>query len=465
MSTTGNLLGLFLALLLSVHCAPDATGDASRAPEKLDDGWEVSSPARFGANLALLDSMLLRVDTGDYVNIHSVVVVKDGVLVLEAYFGGNDRNTLHEIRSATKSIGSMLTGIAIDKGFVASEHEPIYKYFEEDYEPASGWTDQARQVEIRHLISMMSGYACDDLATDFACEDAMYGTDDWVQYALDLPFAHSPGEHWAYNSASLILVGEAVARGAGLKVDAFADRYLFEPLGVKRFRWQYSPKGRAWIGGGARMIPREMAKIGQLVLNRGVWNGERLLSEEWIDKSTTKQGEMLGTGVDYCYLWQRGWSYVGSDRITAYWASGNGGQYIIVLPDARMVVVFTGGNYNSPLAGQPFEMLTRYILPAFLPPAPLEPVTLTRNEMERLTGTYQLDFEPSATSTISIYNDGVRLLSPDNESIDLVPHSPTFFTCDSRYGPLTVVFEDDGRGEAVRHTVYGGFQRFVFERE
>jgi len=464
MRATGRYLGPLFALSLSANCAPGATGDASRAPEKLNDGWEVASPARFDANLALLDSMLHRVERGDYVNIHSVLVIKDGVLVLEAYFDGNTRDTLHEIRSATKSIGSMLTGIAIDKGFVASEREPIYKFFEEDYTPTAGWTDQARQIEIRHFLSMMSGYECDDLATNFACEDGMHASDDWVQYALDLPFAYAPGEHWAYNSASLILVGEAIARRSGQKVDAFADRYLFGPIGVKRFRWMVSPQGHAWIGGGARMIPREMAKIGQLMLNRGLWNGERVLSEEWIDKSTAKQGEMVGTGVDYGYLWQRGSSYVGRDLLTAYWASGNGGQYIIVLPEAGMVVVFTGGNYNSPLASQPFSMLTGYILPAFLRPAPLEPVTLTPNEMERLTGTYRLDFEPAATSTIRIYNDGIRLLSPDGESIDLVAHSPTFFTADSRYGPLTVAFEEDEQGRAIRHTVYGSFQRFVFER-
>jgi len=463
MNAIGRFLLLAFSLMLFAHCSPEAKHGDSRVPDKLDDGWEVASPAQFEAQIALLDSMVLLTQAGHYVDIHSVLIVKDGVLVLEQYFGGNDRNTLHEIRSATKSIGSMLTGIAIDRSFIRSENEPIHKYFEEDYGPTDGWTDQARRVEISHLISMMSGYECDDLATNFACENAMYRTDDWVQYSLDLPFAHSPGEHWAYNSSSLILVGEVVARTAGMSVDAFAHRYLFEPLGIKSFRWQTSPKGRPWIGGGARMIPREMAKIGQLMLNRGKWNGEPLLSEEWIDKSTIKQGEMLG-GVDYGYLWQRGWSYIGQDLVTAFWASGNGGQYIIVLPDNGLVVVFTGGNYDSPLAGQPFQMLTRHILPAFHRPVPLDTVAITQNDMESLTGTYYLDFEPSATSTVSIHNDRIRLLSPDGEPIDLVAHSPTFFTGDSQYGPLTVIFErGDGIG-IMKHTVYGNFQRLVFER-
>ncbi len=212
------------------------------------------------------------------------------------------------------------------------------------------------------------------------------------------------------------------------------------------------------------MTPREMAKIGQLMLNRGMWNGKRLLSEQWIDKSTTRQGDPH-TGVDYGYLWQTAQSYIGKNNVTAFWASGNGGQYIIVLPDQGMVVVFTGSNYNSPLAGQPFRMLTRYILPAFMRPEPLQPLSLTQHEMQELTGIYRLDFEPSATSTISVHDGQVRLLSPDGESIDLIANSPTFFTGDSPYGPVTVAFKADDTGKIVEHTVYGSFQRFRFERE
>jgi CubicO group peptidase (beta-lactamase class C family) len=298
----GTLVAFTLTLMLLADCAPEAKRDASRAPERLDDGWNVASPTQFAADVALLDSMVARTESGDYVNIHSVVVVKDGSLVLEAYFDGNDRHTLHQIRSATKCIGSMLTGIAIDRGFIDSVNEPIHKFFAEDYEPAGGWTDRARQVEIRHFLSMMSGYECDDLTTNFACENAMYNSNDWVQYSLDLPFAHSPGEHWAYNSSSLILVGEAVARSSELEMKAFADRYLFGPLGIERFRWQFSPKGRAWIGGGARMTPREMAKIGQLMLNRGLWNAGRDARRRGLLLPVAEELVLHRARFDYCLL-------------------------------------------------------------------------------------------------------------------------------------------------------------------
>jgi CubicO group peptidase (beta-lactamase class C family) len=247
-----------------------------------------------------------------------------------------------------------------------------------------------------------------------------------------------------------------------MKLNDFADRYLFEPLGIEEFRWNVSPKGRAWIGGGARMIPREMLKIGQLMLNRGVWNGERILSEEWIDKSIVRQGNMLA-GVDYGYLWQSSWAYFGKERMTAFWASGNGGQYIIVLPDAGMVVVFTGGNFNSSLAGQPFRMLTEYIVPAFMRPVPPDTVTLTDEQMNRLVGVYELEIDSTATSTITVSDGRIQLISPDAETIDLVAHSPTFFTATSQYGPLTVTFEESEQ-EIVSLTVYGAFGRFLCEK-
>jgi len=459
----------FVTLLLSAcflvsGCADARSRDVAQTPLTLDDGWSVASPAHFDADTDLLKEMVAKVDSRDYVDIHSVLVAKENTLVVEQYFDGHTHDSPHEIRSATKSIGSILTGIAIDKGHIRSEREPIYKFFERDYRPADGWTAAAKAVEVRHLLSMMSGYDCDDLSTGFACEHAMHDSDDWLQYSVDLPFAYPPGEHWAYNSSSLILVGEAVARRSGMKLDSFADRFLFEPLGIESFRWQYSPKGRAWIGGGARMIPRDMAKIGQLMLNRGAWEGERLLSEGWIDKCTSRQGAM-NTGVDYGYLWQSAETYIGRDLVRAFWASGNGGQYIIVLPDQGMVVVFTGGNYDSPLANQPFRMLTRYILPAFMRPGALDELRPTARDTDKLIGTYHLEFEPAAKSTVAVVEGRLRLLSPDDEWIDLVAHSPSFFTGESSYGPLTVVFEADGQDRAVRLTVYGGFSRFVFERE
>jgi len=463
MSNVRRTLGQAIIAVTLVACAEGGSQTLARAPEKIDDGWDVASAEQVGADPRPLEAMLRQIEAGDFPNVHSVLVVKDGLLVLESYFDGHDRDTPHEIRSATKSIGSILTGIAIDQGFLPSEDLRVYNYFKDEYQPAAGWTEWARTVRIRDFLSMMSGYDCDDIATDFACEDAMYDTDDWVQYSLDLPFAYAPGEHWAYNSSSLILVGEAIARGSGMTLEEFANVYLFEPLGIERYEWAYSPRGRAWIGGGSEMVPREMAKIGKLMVDGGVWNGERVLSEDWIEKSTRKQGEYRA-GVDYGFLWQRGETFIGSEKVTAFWASGNGGQLILVFPGHDLVAVFTAGNYNDPLAGQAFGMLGQFILPAFLQPTPLEEVKVSKGEMDLLTGVYELDFERSVTSTVDVNDGHVRILTPDDEYVELVSHSATLYRGNSRWGPLTVVFEADGTGDIVRLVAYGALSRFVFEK-
>ena len=412
----------------------------------------------------LLNEMIRRIRDGEYQNIHSVLVLNGDSLVLEEYFGAYDADTPHQLRSATKAIGSILVGIAIDRGIVTSEEAPVYEYFKEDYEPTYGWTDRARSVRIRDLLSMTSGYDCDDLATPaFACEHAMYETDDWVQYSLDLPIVHARGEHWAYNSSSLILAGEAIARSSGMPLEEFADAYLFGRLGIERFQWAVSPQGRAWIGGGARMVPVDMAKIGQLMLNGGVWEGRRLLSERWIEMSTRPQAE-YHAGVDYGFIWQLGQFFLGGELIPAYWASGNGGQYIVVFPAHDLVVVFTGGNYDSPLAGQPFQLLDRYILPALLHPPSDPSAVLAANQLERLTGTYHLDFEPAATCSVEVHAKGLRMLTPDQEYVELRSHSPYWFSGDSQWGRITVVFDEDGADQVARLTVYGAGSRFVFQR-
>jgi CubicO group peptidase (beta-lactamase class C family) len=456
---------IFIGVLFLIACQTVIKNDLTIPPQKLDDGWNVASPLKYNANIGLLDSMIQGINNDDFTNIHSVLIVKNSVLILEKYFDGNNRYSNHEIRSATKSIGSILTGIAIDKGYIPSEESLIYEYLKDDYNPSYGWDTKSKEIRISHLLSMLSGYDCDDLNTNFACEGAMYGTDDWVQYALDLPISYDPGQHWAYNSSSLILVSNIIEKTSGQNLDAFAEKYLFDPLGIKNFQWERSPKGLEWIGGGASMIPREMAKIGLLMIQNGEWDNNSIVSKEWIVKSTSRHGEMIGSGVDYCFLWQKGETIIEDQIISAYWASGNGGQYIIIIPKFEMVVVFTGGNYDSELANQPFFMLTNYILPAFLQNESRESVNLDLDYLESLAGSYALDFEPTVNSKIDVFQDGIRILTPDNQFVVLEAVTETIFKGMSPlYGPLSVRFISNNLGEISGLITYGGFSKYIFEK-
>ncbi len=345
----------------------------------------------------VIHDMLSAIRKGVYEDVHAVLLVKSGRLVLEEYFDGYDRDQLHPIRSATKSIASVLMGIAWDKGCFSSIEEPVCHYLKNR---VSHWDSRARAVTIQSILTMTSGFDCDDHRGEpFRCEKAMARTDDWVHFAIHLPMAHEPGKHWAYNSASLFLLNEVIGQTSGLSVPQFADRYLLEPLGIHDFQWDSDPSGRAWLGGGASMRPRDMVKFGQMCLEKGVWRGRRIVSEEWLSEATQRHAHSE-YGQEYGYLWWLGRQDIHGRSFRAFWALGNGGQAIFVCPDVELVAVFTGGNYNSLLELQFMGLLINYIFPAILGPVPGKPQIIPSDATRaELSGTYrcndlQLDLIP-----------------------------------------------------------------------
>jgi CubicO group peptidase (beta-lactamase class C family) len=339
-------------------------------PARVDDGWQISSLTKEDIDPEGINDLMEAILNGSYMNIHSILLVRNGKLVLEEYFHGYHREKLHQIRSATKSIGSVLIGIAIDKEFISNASQKVYPYFR-SYDPKQEWDERTKDVKLRHLLTMTSGYDCDDHNSNFGCEKKMYESSDWVEYALNLPFADQPGKHWAYNSASLSLVGEMISKTSNMNIPDFAEKYLFDPLGIADFQWGFSPKGRAWLAGNAKMRPRDMAKFGYMVLNEGRWQNKQIVSKKWLKESTAEHVplphmRLHGGNYGYGYLW---WSVrltVKNHILDAIAASGNGGQIITVFPTLDLVAVFTGGNYNNSLSAQPVAMLIRYILPAMM---------------------------------------------------------------------------------------------------
>jgi CubicO group peptidase (beta-lactamase class C family) len=228
---------------------------------------------------------------------------------------------------------------------------------------------------------MTSGYDCDDFATEYVCELNMKNSDDWLEFAVNLPMAHEPGKFWAYNSVTPQLVGEIISERSGMSLPDFSDKYLFEPLGIRDFHWFITPKGRTYVSGWAIMRPRDMAKIGYLALNNGKWRGTQIVSERWIYESTKEYtsapvqsllaNALLGS-CGYGYLWWTKDFSIDKEHIQSFFASGAGGQNIFVFPRFDLVAVFTQGNYGSSLAiKQPFEMLMDYIIPAMLQNPPV----------------------------------------------------------------------------------------------
>ncbi|MGB3801042.1 MAG: serine hydrolase [Lewinella sp.] len=297
---------------------------------------------------------------GKFQGISSVLLVRGGTLVLEEYFGSFGRDSIHNMRSASKAITSALVGIAIDQGFIKTVDEPLQHYFPEYEGTIDNWDERKREVTLKHLLSMTSGVKGN--------EGAMYPTDDWIKFYLDQPLVAAPGETFSYATSGVVTLGNVITRAADLRIPEFADRYLFGPLGITAYHWPITnsrgSQGLAMTGGGLSLRPRDMAKFGQLYLNGGTWKGQRVVSENWITESTSKQATSDLYGEDFGYLWRMLNRAVKEDYIRSFEAWGNGGQYIMVFPSLELVAVFTGENYGRfPEMEQAFELLNQFILP------------------------------------------------------------------------------------------------------
>jgi len=330
-------------------------------PGNLHDGLAVGDIRNTPLDTALLREMMVRIIEGAYPNVHSVLIIKDGKLVFEQYFYQYTHDSVQELRSATKSFFSALTGIAIDKGFIKSTKEAALSFFPEY--TLKNMSDAKRRITIDNLLAQTTGLDCDISDSKSAGDETVMDySDDWVKFTLDLPMIDTPGGHGRYCSGNPVTLGRIIEKTAGMPLLQFAKQNLFEPLGFTHYKWNFKPdKSNAENYCQVYLTPREMAKFGLMYLNHGIWNGKRVVSSEWVRQSFEKHSVIQG--VDYGYLW---WlKYLDADGVRYYGkaAQGNGGQRIFVFPAQNMVVVVTGGNYNTHSPSD--ELISKYILPSF----------------------------------------------------------------------------------------------------
>jgi len=314
-----------------------------------------------------------------YKNIHSVLLVKNGKLVVEEYFPrrygeGQEqalkRVSIHEQASVTKSVNAILIGIAIDQQLIRGVEEKIATFFPEY---ADIFAESAKDtLRLKHFLSMTAlawdewTYPYTDARNDHVRLDL---SPDPVRYALTRPLAGPPGTTFTYNSGMAITLGEILYKVSGLRADKFDERYLFAPLGISNYYWWKYPNGTVHTGGGLSLQPRDMAKIGALMLHGGRWQGKQIVSEAWVKESTQphvgprQMPPFVQQAQNYGYQWWLGAFHVRDRVVESYSARGRGGQFIFVFPALQTVAVFTGWNDNE-LANQPLEMLQQYILPA-----------------------------------------------------------------------------------------------------
>jgi CubicO group peptidase (beta-lactamase class C family) len=290
-------------------------------------------------NFAKLDSAILVADklieTDPRVffkNVESFIVYSRGKIMFEKYYNGSGKDSLHHIQSQTKSIVALLMGIAIDKGFVKSENEPVSRYFPEYFN--TGDSVKSR-VTIRDLLTMSAGFEWEEmLAFDDPKNDNMnmFRSGHWLRYALSRPMAKQPFTEFKYNSGCPMIVAAIIEQAAQMKLENFAQKYLFDPLGITTCRWQKDSTGFCHAGGGLFLKPLDMVKIGVMVMSKGQWENRQVVPENW-----------------YGYFWWVREMTTNGGKITkVITAEGAGGQKMYIFPEYKLVIAFTERNYSTP---------------------------------------------------------------------------------------------------------------------
>ncbi len=346
-STPAEIPGFEALPELPYHLRPPAPGS----------GWEVAEPAAAGLDPGHLESTVRAVTRGDAGLLHSLVIVRGGRLVVEEYFHGFGREDLHEIQSGTKSVASLMVGIARDRGEIGDLDTPVLEWFPELAVAAGdGW----ETVTLEHLLTMTAGLDWDrrEVLRPPGPGPAVFAE------VIGRRVAHEPGSRWLYNGADVELLGGVLHRATGLHADELAARALFAPLGITAWDWELGKtEGYPSLAGTLELRPLDMAKIGQLVLDQGRWRGRQVISEEWIAESTGPRVASGDAAQMYGYLWQRLDAPLGAARHPVLVASGWGSQFIHVVPALDVVIVTTGGNH---LNGKTFaigEVLLRELVP------------------------------------------------------------------------------------------------------
>lgn len=327
---------LFSALCLVLSCKEIPTViERTEPPYWPTEGWKISTPEKQGIDSEVLVKLLDYIRERD-LSVHSIQVIRHGYLVLDVYFYPYTGETAHDVASVIKSITSSLIGLALEKGYIKSIDQPVLDFFPE-------YADSCRSsgkehITVRDLLTMSSGLKC-GLEQGEPELFAMLRSKDWVQFTLDLPMAVKPGTHFAYCSSNMHLLSAIITRTTGMSAMAFAQKHLFEPLGIKEVFWPSDPQGINHGWGDLQMHPLDMAKIGYLYLNKGEWNDTQILSPDWVEESTQKQISLAKGEMRYGY----GWWISGGKFSGMYAAVGRGGQRIFVRPEEDIVVVVTAG--------------------------------------------------------------------------------------------------------------------------
>jgi CubicO group peptidase (beta-lactamase class C family) len=312
------------------------------------EAWRISSPEDQGMDSQKLEQLLDTIQQ-QRLNLHSLLVIRNGYLVSETYFKPYWQDTRHELYSCTKSFVSTLVGIAIDKGYIDGTDQRIIDFFPE--RTFANLDRQKEDMTLEDVLTMRSGLDWQEEDSFFR---AMYQSPDWVKFVLDLPMVQPAGNGFHYCSGCSHLLSAILQSTTGMDPRDFAEQHLFKPLGISNAKWDTDADGIPIGGWGLQLTPRDMGKLGYLYLRGGQWEGQQIVSTGWVENATQTH---VGTdgNMGYGYQW---WTY---PSLAAYTALGRDGQTIFVVPDSDLVIVTTADMDSH---DEIFQLIEQFILPA-----------------------------------------------------------------------------------------------------
>ena len=316
-----------------------------------------------------LQALVSKIKNGKFGDVHSLIISRNNHIVLEEYFNGYNRDRLHRLYSATKSVTSALIGIAIDNDLIDNLEEKTLGFFPE-YNTINNLSLEKENMTLENVLTMSAGFEWDEWSNPYGHSNnsatILWESNDMIKHMLDLPLTHTPGTHFTYNSGCSILLSGIIRNRSGKSAEQYASSELFSKIGIENWDWWHGNDGLTWTSGELYLRPIDILKFGQLYLNKGNWNGTQVISESWIETSTEAKISITDYN-DYAYHW---WKYSGEhyvydnieDTDDIYYAIGHAGQFIWVLPHYNMVIVSTAGNESVTRKSEP--MLWWDILPA-----------------------------------------------------------------------------------------------------
>jgi len=392
---------------------------------------EKALPQDVGIMPELIERLVSDIEADKLQNIEGLLIIKDDKLILEKYYGEYSRDELHYSASVSKSFASVLLGIAIDLGFFEGDIASVLNRNVSDlfpeYEGIIVLDSLKKELKLKHILSMTAGFEWDEHSHPYSdgrndC-NRINNSSDPMKFLFERRLTSEPGTEFYYNGGLSLSISWLIERYTGMRVDKFAEKYLFNALGITEYRWEKVAGGLIDTDGGLHLKPIDQAKLGYLFLNGGVWHDRQVVSEEWVQKSTQIHYHNADM-PDYGYQWWGGRFHAMNETYDTYFASGHGGQIILVLPVHDLVLVLTQQVFSNPYGElNLLAVLSDYLIPALTgETTEREIIDLSQEELSRFEGHYESE-DSNEFIDVLVVEGKLVLSSSDGQQNDFYPVS------------------------------------------